>query len=336
MAQASLYRLWILRLVPSVPGGRWLAAAMLFVVLAGLFLWVASAASDLGPNDQIPNWSVSLFFCLILAYVPPTFHLVTERTEAAFDALLPKLDLLPAEQARLRRQIGHKSVTWMLFNLAGGFALYLLQSLVLSGGWQRMIDFALAGPVEFAGAVGPLPVWLFMTCCLYALVDNARLFRSLSRRVPIDIHDPGALLPFGSMAVGSVLLIVGAQALFPVMWLGGEISPWTTIPGLLATSVPLVYLVVAPIWPLHRRLQLAKRAAIGTVQAQINQVTAEQPARIETLTPLLAYRRELTATSEWPLSLGLLSQLGFYLIIVPITWVGAALIEILVDLFIAG
>jgi hypothetical protein len=35
--------------------------------------------------------------------------------------------------------------------------------------------------------------------------------------------------------------------------------------------------------------------------------------------------------SDWPLDIGALSQLAFYLIIPPLTWVGAALIENVVD-----
>lgn len=339
MSESPRCLLWILRLVPKVAGGRWLSALLLFAGLAAIYLWVALAAAEQAPDGGLPNWSVTLFFCLILAYIPATFHLVTERTEIAFDALRERLALTVEEGEALRRRIRYKTPLWVTLNLMLGLAMYVLQSLVLSGGWERMLNFALSGPVEFAGAIGPLPVWLFMTCALHALVDNARLFRELSRQTPIDIHDHRALLPFGSMAVSSILLIVGAQALFPVMWLGGEISVWTTIPGLLATIVPMVFLFAAPIWPLHQRLQAQKQKALNEAQQQINALTAANPtpaSDLATLTPLLAYRRELAATSEWPFSVGLLSRLGFYLFIVPFTWVGAALIEILVDLFLAS
>ena len=51
--------------------------------------------------------------------------------------------------------------------------------------------------------------------------------------------------------------------------------------------------------------------------------------------PLLALRREVLNTPEWPVDLSLLARLSLYLIIVPLTWIGAALIENIVDVFVA-
>jgi len=53
---------------------------------------------------------------------------------------------------------------------------------------------------------------------------------------------------------------------------------------------------------------------------------------IEKLLPLLNYRREIAQHSTWPFDIGNLTTLLFYLIIPPLTWVGAALIENLVNL----
>jgi len=53
------------------------------------------------------------------------------------------------------------------------------------------------------------------------------------------------------------------------------------------------------------------------------------------MSPLLSYRREVLGTREWPFDLGVVTRLGLYLVIVPLTWIGAALIENVVDLFIA-
>ena len=56
-----------------------------------------------------------------------------------------------------------------------------------------------------------------------------------------------------------------------------------------------------------------------------------ESADIDTLSPLLAYRREITQLSTWPFTMGSMTTLAFYLIIPPLTWAGAALIENLVD-----
>ena len=49
------------------------------------------------------------------------------------------------------------------------------------------------------------------------------------------------------------------------------------------------------------------------------------------LAPLLLYRREITAAPEWPFDTSVMGRLALYLVIPPLTWVGAALIEMLVD-----
>ena len=138
------------------------------------------------------------------------------------------------------------------------------------------------------------------------------------------------------MAVSSTLVVIGAQASFPIMWLGSVSDPWTTIPGVLATMPVLVFLFIAPIWPVHAKLRDAKRSELDRVQAQINAMArpAEEAFDHAALQPLLAYRREINAIPEWPFDLGVVTRLGLYLIIVPLTWIGAALIENLVDIMV--
>jgi hypothetical protein len=51
------------------------------------------------------------------------------------------------------------------------------------------------------------------------------------------------------------------------------------------------------------------------------------------MVPLLAYRREIRAISEWPFDLGSATRFGLILVIPPLTWIGAALVERLLDAF---
>ena len=46
---------------------------------------------------------------------------------------------------------------------------------------------------------------------------------------------------------------------------------------------------------------------------------------------MLTYRHEVESTSEWPFDTSVMGRLGIYLVIPPLTWVGAALIEMLLD-----
>jgi hypothetical protein len=322
--------LWVLRLVPDVPLGRWLAGGVAFALMAGV---LASAGEVFGSDGGFTGY-VRLFFCVIVAYIIPVFHYITARTEQDFDAVSQLLGLDEEERASLRRGIAQKSWPWVLGNLGFAVSLWMLQSWLLAGADNMVAAFA-NGLQPAVQASAPLIVWIVMTCVIHALIDNAVLFRRLVKRVKVDIYDTRLLKPFGSMAVSSILAVVGAQASFSIMWLEDTTSAWTTIPGLILTTIALAYLFFAPVWPLHKAILAAKNAELGKLQARINQALAQDRDDYARLVPLLTLRREVHGITEWPVDVGLLARLGLYLVIVPLTWIGAALIENVVDLFVA-
>jgi len=331
--EAVQHRLWVLALVPPVTGGRWISAAGIFAVLLGI---VAYAGVFLEGSEEFSAWPVALFFCAILAYIIPIFHYITARTEAAFVELEQQLPENASALERMRTGIARKSATWTLLNLGYGIGMWLLQSWLLTGSFEIMLHTVALGGVDLLMVVMPLAVWLVMFAVTAALIDNARLFQRLSAKVSIDLLDTTTLNPFGSMAVSSTLAVVGAQALFPIMWLGSETDPWTTIPGVAMTTVALVYLFAAPIWPVHKALRAAKQRELKRLRSQINATrqAGHDAATDASLTPLLVYRQEIANAAEWPFDISIVARFGLYLVIVPLTWIGAALIENLVDLFI--
>lgn len=94
-----------------------------------------------------------------------------------------------------------------------------------------------------------------------------------------------------------------------------------------------------PVWPLHKRLQHAKREELGIINRQLGHVRPQSSTAIDNaeqldeVNRLLLYRREIQQVSEWPFDMPALTRLGLYLILPPLTWVAAALIENLVDSF---
>ena len=96
----------------------------------------------------------------------------------------------------------------------------------------------------------------------------------------------------------------------------------------------MLLMLFLPIWPVHRLLAEKKRRTLDDLTQQIvsaPKLTDDQASALAVLNPLLAFRREIMHVSEWPFDIGLLARLLLYLILPPLTWVGAALIENLVD-----
>jgi hypothetical protein len=325
-------RVWLLRLIPNIPFGRWWGAVGVFLMMVGL-LALAGAISPVVERGY--NWSTALFFCVVIAYVASVFHFITQRTEDALDELSPRLSLTESDIAELRAGISQKSLGWFAMNTGIGAALWLIQSRLMAGSAELMWAQISHSLGYFMVTTIPLLVWLTILCAIGCLVDNARLFRSLSRHMNIDLLDTRTLNPFGRMAVSSTLMVVGIQASLSIMWLDGAADPWTTIPGLVLTTAALVFLFIAPVWPIHKALKAAKLQEVGRLQAQINAQNSQKTDNLAELIPLLSYRREIIATSEWPFDIGIMTRLGLYLVIVPLTWIGAALIENIVDIFVA-
>jgi hypothetical protein len=317
-------------LVPNIRFGRWLCGLSLFALMV-LFL---NSAGLLSAADN-SGWAIALFFACIVAYIVPVFHYVTQRAEVALIELANSGLITPEQEVGLLKEVVQRSWRWVLSYFCVATLLWFLQSLLLQGTFSNLVASSTASYPGFVGAISAWLVWVLFTCVVAALVEQARIFRRLALQVRVDVFDTQVLMPFGRFAASSTLVVIVAQAFLAIMWLGEATSAWTTIPPLIPTTGALIYLFLAPIWPIHKNLQIAKKLQLKTAQEQINELTRHQDQDVASLGALLSLRREMTQLPEWPLDLGIVARLGLYLVIVPMTWIGAALIENVVDLFIA-
>ena len=184
-----------------------------------------------------------------------------------------------------------------------------------------------------ATVLGAELVWIVMMCVVVALLDNARLFNRLSAYTQIILIDTSPLTAFARVAVASTLALIGAQAAFPVLWVAPANNAVAMIPGLLATATPMFFLFALPIWPVHRALAAAKSRELERINEQLRsmQSTVDVTNRVASLNELLIYRREITQVSEWPFNAGVATRLVLYLVIPPLTWIAAGLIDVMIE-----
>jgi hypothetical protein len=304
----------------------------LLAVLVGLFAACGVFSQDPGPGPGASH-SATLFFSVILAYIIPVFGYISERTVVALTALGPALEADDAELDSWRARICRKPVGWLVSVLLIGGTTGVMHNLLLFGPVGALVEQFRSSAVA-AVIVGIEAVWIVVTLVVAALLDNALLLNRLARRARVQLFSTRQLRPFASVAVISTLALIGAQAAFPILFIEGEQSPLIYAPGLLATGIPMLLIAALPVWPVHRRIAAVKDHALRAVDRRIGALPLPDPDRPETLhqlTPLLSYRRELAQHSEWPFDVGVVSRLGLYLIIPPVTWVGAALIENVVE-----
>jgi len=324
-------RFWLLRVV--IPGrwGRWLTGALIFTTLLAAFTIVFNPFSENAIEGRVSAGAV-IFFCIILGYIVPIHHLIIERSCLALGQLEDTLDADHAQYSRWQQRIIHKSSRWNAVALFLGLLAGCAHNAVMLAGNSPFYFFS--SVQNFLPFITTMLIWLIMTCVISSLIDNALLFRNLARRININLLNPRSLTPFGSVAVSSTLAMIGAQAAFPAMMLETDVAYITFVPGLIATGAPMIFMFLLPVWPIHRRIVAAKRTELDRVSREIINQPQAKPDDQRTyalLNPVLTYRREIAAVPEWPFDTSVIGRLAFYLIIPPLTWIGAAMIENLID-----
>ena len=328
----SRYQIWILKLVPGFRYGGWLAALLIFSLLYPLF--------RLGIDEHGAISTPALFFSLIIAYIIPVFSFITARAEEALRELAPLLPANSEEPPLSRDRLQTVSGKILLAQLLSGTVLGLGHLSFIRGSITQMLQGLLNSPTALITTFGTVLVWVVMITVISMLVQQAVLFAKLGAKIHISLLNTQALVAFGRVASYSSLAIIGALAMFPLMNLDSRIEMAEGLPGAVATVGPLIMIFFIPVWPVHRRLSALKKEALKALSVRLESClgddddTQPPPEKMAELTSLLAYRREISQVSTWPFDLSSMTRLLLYLVIVPLTWAGAALIERLVDLFV--
>jgi hypothetical protein len=317
----------MLRLVFTFRYGRLTTGIVIFALL-----WSGLAALSQGGDPYL-----RLFFTAIVAYIIPITSLILERTVTAYDEIDAALDVDAAQRQQSRRALTDHSGRWYRRVTALAVVLWLCHMSAI--GWAGGLSplEVLLGRQNLAGSLGSLLVWLTLTTAISALISNAYLFAALGKQLHIDLLRTELPITLARVAVVSTLSIVGAQILFVFLILDADSDWFKVLPGFITTTVPMLMLFLVPVMPLHRRLQSAKQEELAAIDQELailredDVVSLKDAPALDQLNRLLSYRREIRSVSVWPFDVPALTRLGLYLILPPLTWVGAALIENLVD-----
>ena len=324
------HKIWLLKLIPPIPYGNLLSGIVLLVILLSFFY--------LGVLEKSGHSTPALFFSLIIAYIIPVFSYITAKSQEALLELRPQLDLDDLEFEHAQARLDSASSGKIALQLGAGALAGLIHMSFIRGSVSAAVATTLESPEGFLSTLGALLVWIIMTTVIYMLVQQARLFARLGRdRVSVSLHNTRKLIPFARVSISSSLAIIGALALFPLISIDGGMNLVESLPGAIAAFMPLIAIFIIPVWPLHRRLAAIKQQQLATLSEQIEtcldapgDITQNAEA-LEKLASLLTYKREITDVTTWPIDLGNATRFSLYLILVPLTWVAAALIENLVN-----
>jgi len=290
------------------------------------------------PGQQDENYE-KLFFSAVIAYSIVIFSRIISQSQRALDEIAQELDLHDELIAEQRLLISLKSALWITSTTLVAAIFALLHLSLIYGSRGATFNEALFSGHFVARHIGTLAAWLVMTTNISALFANALLWASVGRSIDIDLFRPGAAFAIGRIAVLSTLSVIGAQVLFVILIMGQGWDWATVFPGLAANFAPAILLFIIPVWPLHKRLRAARESILRAIDEDLRKSGPIARAHIRDSTAidqfnrLLAIRREVQRVPAWPFDGTNLLRIAFYLLLPPLTWVGAALVENVVDLF---
>jgi hypothetical protein len=334
---------WLLRLFDRIPlPAFWVGVAIGAAVFALFLLYTSlfgAAFGNLGAVAFERGWLAEAIQDLFLGFTIAIAAASVRVTLRDFDALRPALGGAASDLEELRREI----LTYRRVPLAiagVGFGVFSAVATVITP--------ELWAGGRFPGWTHPAVVWLAVRnftnwwfvgrAMLLELMLGHRFSRLGDHLASLDLLDRTQLAPFGQRALRNVSFWMLLAAFLSLSYVG---KGWATRLMPLALVVLAAFAVAAFLLPLlgaRRRLRQRKDAELTRVRAALRDARERvlAPDAAERLAggrlaDLIAYEGRVAAVPEWPLDATTIARLAFYLILGLGSWVGAALVEWLVD-----
>lgn len=191
--------------------------------------------------------------------------------------------------------------------------------------------------------LGVLFFWIAGRAAYFSITSLPREREYLGTGPAVDLLDQRPMRVVGRMALRSSLSWIVGMSIGSLVFVNPELQLRQSILVLFPLLVAMIAIASAalllPTRGVHRRIVRLKRSELERVDAAIRgergalrkSKLAEQADSVS-LADLIAYRGLIQAVPEWPFDASVVGRLGFYLLIPLGSWIGAALVERLVNL----
>ncbi len=289
----------------------------LFAALFGIFTLAETLVHAEGYMSAARYRDVTLLYAMVPAY----FLAISGRVVARRGNALSALEVLVQDESARAAAAPAKPWFWPLLLGAAGAVFGLLDYPT----WRVPAE-QLAATVTLG--LGNGLVWLSVGWFFGWALTNARTLSRLGSRARVDVFDLRPLKPVAAVASLNVFVTMGALALMPIQSLSSPFHYEYYVNGFVFGIPSAIALFVLPQWGLRAKLREAKTQALAHLADQIAAVRSDEPAVLETL---LAHRDRISSTREWPVDHRVFSRAMLYLVVPPLAWVGAAIVERGVD-----
>jgi len=331
-----LTRPWFYVLLEAVPGPTVFSIAAIAVGLAILNASLFAIGRWLAPSLALER-DVTLEIFLgqaLTVYAIWANWFTTAGSARDLDRLRPVVTLPAHEFERLARAATHHPQRSLRIATLAGIAMPPFVALLAlpPSQWSAL-------GIEATGLVAMrCLLWSVLGPVLYGGFVTVRIFWLLGREhIRTDLLNLDALEVFARLGLRLMLVLLGAAIFFaPGAALEASFETSSLLDWVVVLlSLPWVLLGLAtlliPFWGLRHRIRDAKLAALAGDAGALGGSPIGRDAGRLTAVDLLAYRDRVESLREWPIDASVVGRLGLYLLIPLASWVGAALVERLVD-----
>ena len=301
----------------------WVSALLILIFNAVLYVstgLIDTEASTLGFSSQMHLIGMMLLMTLMPMWLLGCF-IVTQRHSLA---MARRLD------ASLAQSILNFPKRQVLLGFGGGLVYALAFNVPL-----HQINLVLAGNGAMISIfIGQLMVWMCVGFLLSLRLYVGTLFYQLGKTIKISIFEQSSLEPFARVGMLDVVIVVGSVAIAVVQSIDAQFRVHNYATALLVAVPAATALLIRPMWSLHRRLAERKKYLLEEVCLQLEAASEKSStADMAVLESLLQRRDRIKAINTWPLDVAIWRRLFFYVLIPPLAWSGAALVEVVINRF---
>jgi hypothetical protein len=295
----------------------------LVVLLCAVTFFALASTTDGGQvRDAIgerPFAGTLALFSLLPGYLLGMIGLQRRRTEQALVTLGKSVDVVSVRD-RLER------LHYLALPGVGlGIVYGALQNLRFI---QEMYQEVSLNTMDVAFVCGNCFVWGTVALVLCWRVPVSIALSRTGAALELDIYRLDRLKPLARVATTDILVVAGAMAFMPLQSLDAEFRMGNYDVGMLVGVPAAIVLFIVPLWGLHRNIKQSKAERLQTLRERLDEVDRQDVAELETLTSHIDRVRSIP---NWPVDLQTVTRVFGYVIIPPVAWVGAALVENLVN-----
>ncbi|MEM9396834.1 MAG: hypothetical protein AAF991_05095 [Pseudomonadota bacterium] len=322
-------RIFLLRLQDSLRIAS-TAFGLTTAIVVFAFLGTAFLLADIPSPNVLAELGSILFFASSMGMLAGFFRSLIYGAVDDLRSLRGVLPLSDEELERLAKRIPGRS----RFRQVAQVFIAIIAGLVHC---YFLGNFSSPTPLAISTTITTVLLWVGMMTTLPQLFENARLFSKLGRIANPDLLRPSRHAAFGSAALRPGLTVIGLISAYGLLFLGDVSRAFAPIGFTMGLSIfALVGLVALPLRGIRLRIRETRERALRELDSRlallpVDNVAGAAANELQEIDLLLDMRERVAQAPGWPFDLNGVKRILFYIVLPPLTWAAAALVEMMIE-----